>query len=485
MKKFLSFIVLLAISSTLSFGQNLSVKPSTIQSVNADDANEAQNLEQYFNKNLVSNTKVVSIWSSNMATAGDWIVAKIANQNANITNTWEWKADTASFSVNWNNYVGPYMGSATPMQGVFYFDGITNLINANYGISNTTLTNAVAINTTGKMAVNIKFYQLYKSYNADSTLLEISSDNVNWHTIDVNPNVTVNVSAYGWKEYTITNWAANKAQVWIRFRFYAPASTTSGAQCGGGYGWAIDDVQVFEPDNNVIQVDKVTLHSGNSYGSYIDGGYTHIPSGLGLPMYYEANVLNIGGKTQTNLKLHGVEVTTNADSTSSDTTLVPGANLVDWSIYDYFFTPPTTIGTYKVFSYISSDSIPFLLAQDTFDIKVVCDTCMYSRDNNTYTGYRWAGTTGGLSNPYTATNKYQVNIDRMAYGANCVVNKGTKIGSRIKAVLYKYFSATGVRVIVAQSANYYITTADIPATRHPFRFLLQVAIQCKKILHTL
>ncbi|MFZ4740180.1 MAG: T9SS type A sorting domain-containing protein [Bacteroidales bacterium] len=452
MRKFLSIVVLLAISSTLSFGQNLTVKPSTVR---PDQKGENQTLEQYFNKNVVSSSKA-SIWSSNMSNASDWNVVKLADQSANITNTWTWKADTSQFSANWKSYVGPYMGSNSPMQGVFYFDGITNLIAANYGVSNSTLTNAIAIPTTGYNAVSIKFYQLYKSYNADSTLLEVSSDNVNWQSIMVNPSITVgsaNTWAYGWKEFNISPWCANKSQIWIRFRFFAPASTSSGAQYGGGYGWAIDDVEVFEPANNNILVDRATLYDG----------YTQIPAGLGRPLYYDADFTNLGGKTQTSVKLHGVEVTTNADEVSNDTTILPGTSIIDWAINDYFFTP-STIGNYKVMSYISTDSIPFLLAQDTFDIKVICDTCKYSRDNNTYVSSRWAGTTGTTCDPYTAANRYQVNQDRMAYGANCVVNLATKPGSKIKAVLYKYFAATATRTIVAQSANYYITSLDIPTT---------------------
>ena len=454
MRKFLSFIALIVISITLSFGQNVSVKSSTIR---LDQKGENQNLEQYMNKVVASNAKPSSIWYSNMATASQWVTAKLADHSSNILTGWTWKSDTSQFSANWKNYVGPYMSSTTPMQGAFYFDGISNLVAGNYGVSDATLTNAVAINTLGKYAVSVKFYQLYKSYNADSTLVEVSTDNINWQSIMVNPTITVgsaNTYAYGWKEFNISQWAANKAQVWIRFRFFAPASTSSGAQYGGGYGWAIDDVELIVPANNVIQVDRVTLYDG----------YTKIPKGLGRPMYYDADFINIGALAQTHLKLHGKEVTTQADSISSDSTMAAGASFIDYAIDNYFFTPPSTVGTYKVFSYISTDSIPFLLAQDTFDIKVVCDTCMYSRDNNTYVSSRWAGTTGTLCDPYTATNRFQVNQDRLAFGVNCVVNNATKVGSKIKAVLYKYFAATGTRTVVAQSANYFITADKIPAS---------------------
>ena len=450
MRKILSFIVLLIISSTLSFGQNLGVMPANIQSAKAD---LPQNLDQYFNKHVSSNSKAM-IWSSTMTDPLDWVAAKMPDQEAAIVNTWEWKSDTSNLSTLFKQYVHPdlYMQSPTCTSGLFFFDGITNLINGIYAVANSSLTNSVAINTLGFNSVSIKFYQLYKAFNQDSSLLEISSDNVNWHTIDVNPTVAVNTYAYGFKELNITQWAANKAQVWIRFRFYGPASTSSGSQYGGGYGWALDDVELFEPANNNIQIDRVTLYDG----------YTKIPSGIGRSLYYDCDLTNLGGKTQNHLKLHGVELITHADSTSLDTTLTPGSNITALSINNYFFTPSTTLGTYKVFSYVSSDSIPFLLAQDTFDIKVVCDTCMYSRDNNTYYSSRWRSSTSGLSNPYTAANRYQVGQDRMSYGINCVVNLETKVGSKIKAVLYQYFASTGTRTIVAQSSNYYITAANIP-----------------------
>ncbi|MFZ4401990.1 MAG: hypothetical protein ACOYO1_18315, partial [Bacteroidales bacterium] len=450
MRKKLSLLGLLLISNLLIFGQTLTVKPATIKTVNAE---EIQNQSENFNKKQVSNSKAI-IWTSNMATASQWTVAKLADHSANIVNSWEWKADTSAFSAYWKAYVGPYMGSATPLQGVFYFEGITNLVSANYGTSNTTLKNTNAISTLGHPTVNIKFYQLYKAYNADSTFLEISSDNVNWTSIDVNPTVNVNSYAYGWKEFCISQWAANKAQLWIRFRFYGPSSTSSGVQYGGGYGWAIDDVQLFDPANNNLIVNRATFYDG----------YTKIPSGLAMPMYYDADIMNMGGLGQTNVKLHGVELISGQDSASLPTTIASGQSLLDFPIQNYFTIPTTTLGTYKVMSYLSSDSIPFVLAQDTFEIKVVSDTSMYSRDNNTYTGSRWAGVTGTNSDPYTALSRFQIHTDRIAYGANCVVNKETKVGSKIRAVLYKYNTAAAIRTIVAQSFNYYIVASDIPST---------------------
>ncbi|MCX6232582.1 MAG: T9SS type A sorting domain-containing protein [Bacteroidetes bacterium] len=452
MRKILSFIVLLVISGTISFGQT-NIIPLAVSQGQDDN----QNLDQYLKKNVTSNSKV-TIWSSNFNNPSQWVAAKIG-QDANILNTWEWIADTTAFSSTFKAYVHPdlYMKSNTPMQGMAYFDGITNLIAQTYGISNSTLTNAVAINTSGYNSVSIKFYQLYKPFNADSALLEISSDNVNWNTINIRGSASTNSYVYGFKQINISQYAANKPQLWIRFRWYAPASTSSGSQYGGGYGWAVDDVELFEPLPNQLQVDRVTLQNL----------YTQIPSGLGIPVYYDAEITNIGGLPQKHTKLHGVDLTTGADSVSIDTNLAPGYSIVRktssptwmWNT-NYFFTPGKTLGTYKVTSYISTDSIP-RISRDTVAIKIVCDTCMYSRDNNSYSGSQWRSVTSGSVVPFNPTVKYEVDTNRLAYGVQFVVSKDTKIGSKVKGLIYLY-SVTGDRTIVAQSTNYYLSATDIP-----------------------
>ena len=201
----------------------------------------------YGNEVSFTTSSNIIIWSSEMANTTQWTVSNAPN--ATISTQWVRLADTSMTSSSWKQYVNSNMSSPTSMNGVYYFDGITNLVNANYGISNSRLTNASPIVTTGYPSLTLKFYQLYKGFNADSTLLEISSDNINWTTIDVNPTIVTNGYANGWKEYNISPYAGNKAQVWIRFRFFAPASTFSGIQYSGGYGWMIDDISIKETSN--------------------------------------------------------------------------------------------------------------------------------------------------------------------------------------------------------------------------------------------
>lgn len=442
MKKLLSLIVLLAISSVLSFGQNYSVKSTGIKLV---QDKEAQGMDQYMSKYAPSSTKAI-IWSSEMSNTTDWTVSNASD--ATISTMWTRLADTSAASANWKDYVGPYMGSATPMNGVYYFEGISNLINGNYGISNSRITNSIAINTTGHPGVVVKFYQLYKGFNYDSTLLEISNDNVNWKTIDVNPLVTANQYSYGWKEINVTPWAGNKASVYVRFRFWAPAVNSTGGGAGsGGYGWMIDDVSLIDADDNKLVISK----------QLVTDAYTEIPFGQQYPISFEALANNIGGKDQLNVKLTGKEINTNTVLAGPTLDTIASATIDTVFVQDFF--TPTVVGEYKITSWLTSDAIPEVLLGDTFNLKVTTNEIL-SRDNNYYYSSKWND-----GDPYAVANLFEVKTNDTVFGIKIAVNLATKVGAQIRGVLYKGSGAGGGGAdmqIVASSDYYEITAQDIP-----------------------
>ncbi len=439
MKKFLSILTMLVLSTLFTFGQGIGNKPLSISPI---QEGENQGLEQYFSKITPKSTKAV-IWSSTMSNTTDWTVTNAPD--ATINTQWVRIPDTSAISANWRQYVGPFMGSATPMNGVYYFDGITNLVNGVYGVINSRMTTATPINTLGHSSVIIKFYQLYKSFNADSALLEISSDNVNWKTIDVNINIPVNQYAIGWKEINISPWAGNKAQVWIRFRFFAPAASGNppNTQFGGGYGWMIDDVSIEDAEDNKLVVDKIWIYDG----------YTSIPQGQSLPISYEAKVTNSGGLAQTNVKLYGKEIITNTVLGSTTGITIPSAGVDTLNVVN-FFTPPSTVGNYKITGYVSSDNIAATSIGDTFNISVN-NSNIFQRDNNFY--YTSKGYNGEA---FTVANLYQVSSPTTAYSVKFAVNLATKAGSFVKAVLYKGLGQS--RTLIAESDYYTLTPSDIP-----------------------
>jgi len=418
MKKLLSFIVLLAFCSTLSFGQNLGVKPSKIS---ANKTGSYQNLNQYFEKNTPSNTKV-SLLNEGF-------------EGATFPPSGWTKQNTSAAAFQWVS--GTISHTGTKCASVDYEP---TPLAQNEWLITPSLNLSTVTNPSLKFWWSMSYYWGVSPNPNYDFRVKITTDNgTTWTTIWTEDSAGVFDSfTYYQKLIPLTNYASNTVKIAFQYQ----------GQDGGAL--YLDDVVVEEMVANNLTADRVT---------YFDA-YTQIPTGLGLPIYTEADISNLGVNAQTHVKLHSVDLSTGTEMVSADTTILSNRNIVEWELNDYFFTPPTTIGTYKVTSYLSSDAIP-RISLDTFDIKV-CNTCNYSRDNNTYTGSRWAGATGTTSDAYTAANRFQVNQDRMTYGANCVVGSGTKVGSKIKAVLYKYFAASATRTIVAQSANYFITSADIP-----------------------
>jgi len=428
MKKLLSFIVLLAISSTLSFGQIFNVNLSTKKLIKAD---EKQTLEQYFGKSVASNSKAAVLTEGFEGTTfppTGWV-----KQNLTTNTSLQWMTSTYSHSGTKAAQVNSD-SPGTTLRNEWLISPAMNL---------TTITNPCLIFYIGMS------YHFSTTIGSNDLQVKVSTDGgTTWVANNLWSEDSVGGEFDDWTYFKRwMNLAGYASSTNFKIAFQYVGRTGLGAQAAV----YLDDISVEETPANNLSVDRITLHDG----------YTQIPSGLGLPMYYDADFSNYGALTQTNIKLHGVVIGTGIDSTSIDTMLAPGKHITNWDVENYFFTPPTALGTYKVTSYLSSTAIP-RLSLDTFDIKVVCDTCMYSRDNNKYTGYTWAGTTNNLCDPYTAANRYQVNADRMAWGVNCVLGGRSKPGSKIKAVLYKYFKENGQRTIVAQSANYYITAADIP-----------------------
>ncbi len=438
MKKILSFIVLLAISSTLSFGQNLSVKPSTIQSVNAD---KAQNFKQCLNNNVASNanTKVTLLNQGFEGTTfppTGWTV-----QNGTTNPAYQWIFDQGHPKSGNNNT----QINSSPTSGITQDEWLISP-----SVDLTTITNPCL-----KFWVAMSYYWSTSPNNNYDIRVKVSTNGgTNWTTIWTEDSAGVFAD---WT-YTLR---------WVNLSNYATSTNFKVAFQYEGINGAslyLDDITIEEiPDNN-ITVDRLTLHNA----------YTQIPYGLGRLMYYDTDVTNYGANAQTNLKLHAVDLTTGINYTSDDTTLLTGESLTyvnnlpttgEFFIWGtpYFFDPaPLDTGIYKVTSYISSDSIPYL-AQDTFDIKVVCDTCIYSRDNNTYKGWKYNGLdASGLCKPYTAANKYLVSQDRMAYGVNFVAGNRTRVGAKVKAVLYQFHSGSGYGTPIAQSNNYFIKATDIP-----------------------
>jgi len=192
--------------------------------------------------------------------------------------------------------------------------------------------------------------------------------------------------------------------------------------------------------------------------------YSQIPLGQVMPFSIEAKFINNGTFLQNNVKLHVKELATQTIYVSDSLINFYQGNTDSLRIDSIIL--PNSVGSYYIIAWLSSDGINQLMYNDTFKIKIN-DKRYYARDNNNYTGYRWAGVSNGISNVYTATNIFTVKQSLLVNGLNFVVANGTSINSKVSANLFKWDPGLGNIIIVNQSDIHYLTASEIPVANGP------------------
>ena len=200
---------------------------------------------------------LATIWTDDFSNSNNW---DISNQ---VGNTDDWVIGTG---VPSGAFAISGIASTTAANGFALFD--SDLLCSGDQIADLTTLNS--INCSGNSSVFISFEQYYRRFD-DSTIVFVSSDNINWTGFPLNTTVLNNEYCTGGTanvnpdlvNIDISSVAANQATVWIRFEFYSPSTFVGPAGLPGcGYSWMIDDVSLFEPSAVDAGVTASTLSSG-------------------------------------------------------------------------------------------------------------------------------------------------------------------------------------------------------------------------------
>jgi len=184
-------------------------------------------------------TKVISpistqaaFWTDDFSNATNWV---ISNQTGNSD---DWVIGTG---VPSGSFAIPGITSTTAANGFALFD--SDLLCSGDQIAD--LTTASSIDCSGETVVNLSWEQMYRRFD-DSTIVFVSTDNVNWTGFSINASYTNNVMSATNPEVVtvdISSVAAGQSTVWIRFEFFSPSTFVGpGGAPGCGYAWMIDDV---------------------------------------------------------------------------------------------------------------------------------------------------------------------------------------------------------------------------------------------------
>jgi hypothetical protein len=202
-----------------------------------------------FKPNL-SHQKSTPIWSDDFSDPSTWEIVS---------------AGQGSFVIGDNTDPGiasavQYMGGmetagTSASNGFAFFNGVQHLINANVDPQDTWVsTDTIDLSGTSTAFLSLKFNQRYRAFNYDQTFVEFSEDGgATWtaYSADVNIDEPTNGDAVQ-NNMSVLLPTTNSALSMIRFRW---VNDSDDDQYGSGYGWMIDDVELFEPYDNELSIE--------------------------------------------------------------------------------------------------------------------------------------------------------------------------------------------------------------------------------------
>ena len=291
----------------------------------------------------LSHQKSTPIWSDDFSDPSTWEIVS---------------AGQGSFLIGDNSDPGitsqaQYMGGmetngTSAANGFAFFNGVQYLVNADVDPQDTWVsTDTIDLSGTSSAFLSLRFNQRYRAFNYDQTFVEFSEDGgATWtaFSADVNIDVPTNGDPLQ-NNVSVLLPTTNSALSMIRFRWISDSDSD---QYGSGYGWMIDDVELYEPYDNELSLEKLYTHD-----IYNDWDYYQTPLSQAQSTTIYAIIRNNGAVSQT----QDLSVDISGAGTFSGTvsfTVEPGTT--DTVIYDTGFTP-SAIGLHTVTATLPDDSL--------------------------------------------------------------------------------------------------------------------------------
>jgi Secretion system C-terminal sorting domain len=304
-------------------------------------------------------------------------------------------------------------------------------------------------NFTSFDGVILTFQQQYRHF-LDSTIVEVSLNNgSSWTTVFMNQESQS--SSVEWVNVNLSSIAAGQSNVLIRFHY-----------TGLYYWWLIDDITLYEPNNNDLRLNsaKYTTNGGiNSAFPYNDLEYDQYPSAMIPSFVFSSNVSNIGAFDQTNSYLNVKIVKDGLDQIYNQNS--PQTNILSGTAVNLAIAAPylqnNILGDYDLFFEVDQDEADEFVGNNFDTLNYSITPYSYARDEGAcqslfdglelFEGYR-----------FEAGNYFQArSFGRVIHGVSVAIGEGTQLGAPIKAVIYK----DGFEEIWGESEVHYVNYAEI------------------------
>ena len=388
------------------------------------------------------------IYSDNFSTPANWATPADGNGNA-----WTIANSTPADVVT---YVGA-MASTTASNGHATYNGISDLLNATVTASDATLQLIAPINCAGINFVTLEFQQRYRAFNQDQTIVEVSNNGSDWTQYEINTQLATNAPAIQEiHRINISAVAGNQATVYVRFRWQELGGDP---QFGSGYGWCIDDLNVFESWDYDQQITGNYFRSGIGLSYPAGLEYYLIPDEQIVPIQFSGSTQNLGAQIQTNAKLN-VDVT-GAGTYSGTSTPANLALAATDSVGTTTTFTPSAMGVYNVSYYVDCDQTEEVTDNDTiYDAFEVTDY-EYARDNGILTS-SIGNVTSNTGSPLTIGNVFNVFTDGVIGKVSIgITTTATNEGQIMYCQIMRFDIGLGEYVYVDQTPDYTVTAGDL------------------------
>ncbi|NOQ70518.1 MAG: T9SS type A sorting domain-containing protein [Crocinitomix sp.] len=298
--------------------------------------------------------------------AGDLIVGDDFSDPAN------WNLIALDGDPNWEividepeeivDYIGE-MESTTEANGFAMFNGIQYLIGDSVTTQDAVLEYANTIDCSEIGHVTLSFEQRYRAFQTDQTFIEISNNGgVSYDfSYEINQEKIANApSSQEPVNISIAEAAAGYEFVKIRFRW---KEETGDPSFGSGYGWMIDDFEVFESwDYDFV---LTSSYQRSDIGGFSLNGldYYQISEYQNKEIQFAGSIKNIGGAARTNLKLN-LQITGEDSFYTASDAITLGIDTSDSLVCNEYYLA-TEIGNYQLMYWADSDSTEDIADNDT------------------------------------------------------------------------------------------------------------------------
>jgi hypothetical protein len=391
-----------------------------------------------------------------------WINAGVDANSTAHTNMWKYTT-----SGNHGYATNTKLASPTQANGWIIFDS-DSMDNAGGGAQGSGgcpapqrgYLTTTPINCSGHTNVLLQFYQLYFSYEGNPRV--IVNNGTAADTIEVNTDynftfgMTPNPSL---KQYDISSIAANQPNVTVTFLW-------DNFNGGFYYYWQVDDISLIDAPANDLQISQDGSFDYYSYPiSELDS------------IYYYAFATSVGSADQYDARV-AIKITENNSIVFTDTSPL-GITLpygVDSPLVGTNAYLPTSIGTYKSYLNVFSDSVnglPYDVA-DTGTFYV--SDSVFAVDNGVYGGSFFTYLPASESSTNTAAQQewasifYLPNADTITSVTAAFDNLFSTVGSTVHAAVYSlpsnyqgYGTAYAVTSVI-QTEVKLLTATDLPQT---------------------